>query len=94
MEPGPRTAAGAHRLRPLNEAQPVRVRSGVEGPSAVEFRGRWRTVGRVEEAWRLDDGWWRPRPVRRIYYRLALDGGCLLTIYRDALDGGWWMQRY
>jgi hypothetical protein len=72
----------------------VRVRAGREGPSAVELRGRWRTVERVEETWRVDDGWWRPRPVRRTYYRLALDGGRPLTIYFDPGEEGWWTQRY
>lgn len=95
MEPDPGTAAGAHRLRPLNQGQPLRVRADGSGaPSAVELRGRWREVARVEEVWRVDDGWWRPLPVRRTYFRLALDGGRPLTVYLDAGDGAWRAQRY
>jgi hypothetical protein len=79
---------------------------GNGAPTAVELRGRWRTVVRVEEVWRIDDGWWRPHPVQRTYFRLALDDGRALTLYRDQADrgqggqggkgggGGWWLQRY
>ncbi|HEV7680264.1 MAG TPA: hypothetical protein VGQ42_17020 [Candidatus Dormibacteraeota bacterium] len=76
-------------------------RSGA--PAAVELRGAWRTVARVEEVWRVDDGWWRPHPVQRTYFRLALDDGRALTLYREQADAGagartgggaWWQQRY
>jgi hypothetical protein len=63
-------------------------------PAAVLLRERWRRVERVEEVWRVDDGWWRPEPVARTYLRLALDGGQVLVLYRDEVRGGWWTQRY
>jgi hypothetical protein len=70
----------------------VQVEAGL--PRAVRFRGRWRPVPRVEDAWRIDDGWWRPDPVARTYFRLDLGEGLLLTVYRDDEKGAWWMQRY
>ena len=96
MEPRSRTAAGAHRLRPLNQAQPLRLQTdrSTGAPTAVELRGTWRGVARVEEVWRIDDGWWRPHPVQRTYFRLALDDGRPLTLYLDQAEGGWWLQRY
>ncbi len=96
MEPGPGTPAGARRLRPLNQAQPLALRTDPASgaPGAVEVRGAWRSVARVEEVWRIDDGWWRPHPVQRTYFRLALDDGRSLTVYRDQAEGGWWLQRY
>jgi hypothetical protein len=42
----------------------------------------------------VEDGWWRPRPVHRTYFRLALEDGQLLTVYLDHADGRWWQQRY
>jgi hypothetical protein len=51
-------------------------------------------VLRVEEVWRVDDGWWRPGPVRRTYFRVALDEGLLVTLFHDQEEGGWWSQRY
>lgn len=85
MEPHPGTATGPHRLRPLNQAQPVRLQPdpATGAPSAVELRGRWRRVARVEEVWRVEDGWWRPNPVSRTYFRLALEDGRAVTLFRE-----------
>ncbi|HET7876848.1 MAG TPA: hypothetical protein VFN71_15100 [Methylomirabilota bacterium] len=57
-------------------------------------RDRWRRVDRVEDVWRIDDGWWRPSPVARTYFRVAVEDGRVLTVYRDDLQGTWWGQRY
>ena len=70
----------------------MRVEAGL--PRAVQFRGSWRPVARTEEVWRVDDGWWRPHPVTRTYFRLDLGGGLVLTVYRDDEEHRWWMQRY
>jgi hypothetical protein len=94
MEPDPRTATGAHRLRPLNAPAPAQVREESGVPRALSLRGRWRRVLRVEEVWRVDDGWWRPEPVRRTYFRVALEEGLLVTLFLDQEEGGWWSQRY
>lgn len=94
MEPDPRTATGAHRLRPLNAPAPAEVQEEAGVPRALSLRGRWRRVQRVEEVWRVDDGWWRPRPVRRTYFRVALEEGQLVTLFLDQEEGGWWSQRY
>jgi hypothetical protein len=58
-------------------------------------RGRRRPlpVTRVAERWRIDEGWWGPNPVSRLYYRLVLADGRLVTVYRDLDDGTWWAQR-
>ncbi|MGH7911222.1 MAG: hypothetical protein ACREOV_05835 [Candidatus Dormibacteraceae bacterium] len=57
-------------------------------------RGRWRMIERVEEVWRVEDGWWRDRAVARTYFRLLLADGHVATVYRDGASPSWWMQRY
>jgi len=94
MESNPRAKAGAHRLRPLNTPARVQLRVNAGGPSAVLQRGRWRRIDHVEEVWRVDDGWWRPSPVARTYFRLALESGHLITLYHDDVEGTWWAQSY
>ena len=82
-------------MRTLNVPQPVQVRTGDAGaPRELLVRGSWRRCVRIEEVWRVEEGWWRPKPVRRTYFRLALEDGLLLTVYLDDLEGSWWSQRY
>lgn len=71
------------------------MRADAEGvPQVVVAKGRHRAVEGVQEVWRVDEGWWRSRPVSRLYYRLVLDDGRQVTVYRDIHEGSWWMQRY
>ena len=36
---------------------------------------------------------WRPPELSRRYYRLVLVDGRQLTVYRDLIRKGWWLQR-
>ena len=94
MEQSPRAKVGTHRLRPLNAPAALRVRADAGIPRAVLWRSQWRSVENVDEVWRVDDGWWRPSPTARTYFRLAVGGGHVVTLYRDEIGGGWWEQRY
>jgi hypothetical protein len=88
-----RAAAGAHRLRPLREPRPVDVEADAEGqPVAVTLSGRRLRVAEVQDTWRIDDEWWRERPVSRAYYELALEDGRVVTVYSDLATAGWWRQ--
>jgi hypothetical protein len=71
------------------------VEADAEGrPIAVWLSGRRCTVETVIETWRIDDEWWRQRPVSRVYYSLLLDGGRTVTVYRDLVRGEWAKQGY
>jgi hypothetical protein len=62
---------------------------------AVRKRG-WpapRAVRQLQDRWRIDDEWWRERPISRLYYTLLLDDGRLLTVYHDLLAETWFEQR-
>jgi hypothetical protein len=83
-------------LRRLNVPIPIQVEADSEGcPLAVQRRG-WpcpRAVARVQDRWRIDDEWWRARPISRLYHTLLLDDDTLLTVYRDLLADAWFEQR-
>jgi len=73
----------------------VRVRTDARGaPSAVAYEGAMRAVAAVQDRWRIDDEWWRERPLSRMYYQLQLEGGRVVTVYQDLPGGAWWIQRY
>ena len=99
-----RASLGTGRLQFLNEPGPVEVRgqrSGIRGstlnpssdPDSVLWQRRWCQVVEVLERWRIDDEWWRSRPVSRLYYAVLLEGGKRLEIYHDLVDGRWYAQR-
>jgi hypothetical protein len=97
MVTDPRATLGAHELRALKLPVPVTVRADGAGQPRSVRRDDWsapREVARLEERWRVDDEWWRERPVARLYYHVLLADGALLTLYHDLVDDRWYEQRY
>jgi hypothetical protein len=83
------------RLATLNRPRPLRVEAGDDGwPAALHFSNGRFAVEAVLERWRIDDEWWRQRPVSRLYYRLALADGRTVTVYRDSANREWYRQTY
>jgi hypothetical protein len=58
----------------------------------VSTRRRTVKVSRVDEVWRLEDEWWRAAPIDRTYYRVTLESGRSVTLFRDQADGRWYQQ--
>ena len=82
-------------LRPLNGPQPVTVQADAAGvPQAVRTAQArtFRRVLQIQDCWRVDDEWWRERPIARVYRTLLLEDGGHLTVYHDLVDGGWYEQ--
>ena len=95
MVASPGTASGADRVRPLNLPRPVQValdaRSGL--PRILHERGRRREIARIQDAWQVDDEWWR-EPVSRHYLQVVLRDGALRTLFHDRIADRWFAQSY
>ncbi len=90
-----RAPSGHRRIRPLNRPRPLRVEAGEKGwPTAVYLSARRWAVEAMLETWRIDDEWWRKRPISRLYFSLLLEDGRVLTVFQDAMSGRWAMQAY
>ena len=73
--------------------QPVDVEEDARGrPAGFVWRGQHHSVGEVVRHWRIDFGWWRQQQWRA-YYKLRTESGLLIVIYRDLVDGRWYVQR-
>lgn len=86
---------GPGRVRPLNRPRPLRVDVDDDGqPVAIYLSNGRCIIEAVLETWRIDDEWWRKRPVRRLYFSLLLEDGRTVTVFRDLMSGRWAMQAY
>ena len=87
-----RATNGARRLRQLNQPRPVIVEA--DAKSGVPLTVERHTVETVLETWRIEDEWWRAQPVRRAYWRLLLEDGRTVDVYRDGVRERWFRQAY
>lgn len=99
MSQRPATASAS--LRPMGLPRSIAVRVDADGHPVsvvrVDARGRPGTEARVdgvEEVWRVAESWWRESSQARTYYRVILEGGRPLTLFRDDAAGDWFEQPY
>ncbi|MGZ4431480.1 MAG: hypothetical protein ACXVYV_07515 [Gaiellales bacterium] len=52
-----------------------------------------RSVEHVRDEWRVDEGWWTRRPVRRRYFDLVLADGRNTVVFCDRRRRRWFTQR-
>jgi len=90
--PGETLRTGVY--KPLNTPDLVRVEETAEGLPMAVMGKRWQRVEAIDDCWRLDDEWWRPEPVSRLYYSIRLTSGQKMAIYKDLTDGSWYRQSY
>ena len=89
-----RTQGSPGTLRALNRPQPVWVEENPNGqPLSVRLGRHWIAMAKVADTWRIDDEWWRERPVSRMYHRVALKDGTMLGLFKDLETGRWCRQR-
>ncbi|MFQ5472122.1 MAG: hypothetical protein ACE5FA_04455 [Dehalococcoidia bacterium] len=63
-------------------------------PCAVYFSGRKIVIESALEVWRIDDEWWRNRPISRIYWRILLEDGRVVDVFHDLVRERWARQSY
>jgi hypothetical protein len=93
----PRATLGVDELRALNAPVGLEVLANPTGRPEAVRRADWpapRRITQVHDLWRIDDEWWRERPISRLYYRVLLEDGMTVTVYHDLVDGCWYEQRY
>jgi len=93
MEQIARTPSGPGEFQPLNPPTPLGVKVSTDDyPSELQVGGDWLGVVSVDDMWRIDDEWWREKPVGRLYFRLLTCKGTRLTVFRDLLEDKWYRQ--
>jgi hypothetical protein len=80
--------------KPVNTPEPVPVKGDPAGFPAQVGLPKWQTIAEIVDRWRIDDEWWRGQPVSRLYFKVRLDSGQRLIIYRDLISDIWYQQLY
>ncbi len=82
-------------IRPLRAPADLEVEVGDDGlPRVIVLGGLPLQVTAVQDRWRIDDEWWRPRPISRTYHYLVLEDGRTLTAFQDQTTSRWYRQNY
>lgn len=76
--------------RILGAPRSVRVAADGAGlPRSLDGR----PVASVRDEWRVDEGWWTGRAVRRRYFDVVLADGRNTVVFLDHRTGRWFTQR-
>ncbi|MDP6494835.1 MAG: hypothetical protein QGI09_05340 [Dehalococcoidia bacterium] len=59
----------------------------------IVSHGHEARVTSIEDVWEIVDEWWRASRIARRYYRVAVEGGATITVFRDLVGGVWYRQR-
>ena len=80
-------------VTPLSLPKLVKVLTNdSDEPAAITRNGQQCRVAAIQNAWRIDDEWWREE-VSRHYFQVELQNGPVITVFRDLVTGKWYEQR-
>jgi hypothetical protein len=94
MDPDTKKAMGTNVNKPLNMPEALFMEEDTAGsPIAVKLKRRHIIVA-IEDFWRIDDEWWRTKPVSRMYYAVILESGRRMIPCKDLINKCWYQQSY
>jgi len=47
----------------------------------------------IDNTWKIDEEWWREKPIVRMYYQVTTEDGRRITLFQDLTTGDWYQQR-
>jgi hypothetical protein len=69
---------------------PIEVEAGADGVPVAIAGVR---VDAVREQWLVEDRWWTPKPLQRMYFEVVLADGRNLVVFREPPDGTRWYEQ-
>jgi len=85
------------------DSLPRRIRLTNENRGNPEFQAlnskqyqnsKFLKVASIEDCWRVDEEWWREKPVVRLYFEVLLEDGRRLTVFKEMIEGRWYQQKF
>jgi hypothetical protein len=50
-------------------------------------------VDAIREQWLVEDRWWTPKPLQRVYFELVLADGRNMVVFREPAETGRWFEQ-
>ena len=73
---------------------PIQVQEDVDlRPLALVLDGQTIRIESIDDRCEVEEDWWKDNPVVRMYYRVTLEDGRQLPIFRNMVHGGWYLLR-
>jgi hypothetical protein len=76
-----------------SEGHPIEVQVKGDAPRRFRWEYAEHAVRDLSVHWRVHTGWWAGREVWRDYWEVTTSTGLLCILYRDLLEGGWYLER-
>jgi len=70
--------------------QPIEVEASDDG---APLRIAGVEVDAIREQWLVEDRWWTPTPLQRMYFEVVLADGRNLVVFREPPDGVRWYEQ-
>jgi len=84
----------AETFRQINTPETVTIEENSDSQPLVLKNGRRHGITAILDCWRIDDEWWRPKPLSRLYYSIILETGQQTEVFKDLTTGCWFHQNY
>ena len=81
-------------FRQINTPEPVSIEEDPGGRPKALKNGRRQSITAILDCWRIDDEWWRPETLSRLYYSIILETGQQMVVFKDLTTGYWFRQDY
>jgi len=71
----------------------IRCLTNIEGiPTWAEYQGPMTKVIGIMELWADTGQWWKGES-EKMFYRIQLEQGQIMEIYKDLTTGEWWLYK-
>jgi hypothetical protein len=75
------------------QGRPIVVQTQGDAPARFRWGLDEHLIRDLSVHWRVHSQWWTGQPVWRDYWEVTTASGLLCVLYRDLLDGGWYLER-
>ncbi len=88
-----RKKTNASTSRPLNAPNDIKVTTDLNDlPNGMKILGLHQPVKEIQDRWRIDDEWWREKPISRMYYKCLLKNFAVVILFQDLITKEWYKQ--